>query len=227
MKFHYYLKYTNFIHVLIYGMLSFLFITCNSKKEIIDPKQVCFEFYELNKKSNFGDLYYMDIPIIRQYFEYDSKKNEYTIIPLYVGITDSIHNLYIKLPVFKKGADKTEQNRFFARCTVADIEYLLEKYNSDTTTIIVSDFYVKEVNYIYSQYSKIKVPKILNQTNISIDGRGNYIEFILYKNEDKKTKYSCYYVRDTIFSNDNKRNYFKTLSQFDEHWYYKIVSDKE
>ena len=91
----------------------------------------------------------------------------------------------------------------------------------------VFDFYVKEVNYIYSQYNKIKVPKVLHQTNVAIRGNGNYIEFILYKNEDKKIKYSCYHVRDTVFSNDNLKNYFKTLPQFDEHWYYKIVSDKE
>ena len=219
------LKCGYFMLVLISGMFSLLCIECNSQEKVIDPKQLCFEFYKLNKEITFGDLYYMVIPGARQYSEYDSKKNEITIIPVYINIKDTINNTHINLPVFKDGADKTEQERFFARCRVPDIEYLIRKYNLNSFAT-VSEFYVKEVNSIYSQYNRIKVPKILHQTRIPIEGNGNYIEFILYKNDDKKIKYSCYYVRDTIFSNDNLKNYFKTLPQFDEHWYYKIAPNK-
>ncbi len=91
----------------------------------------------------------------------------------------------------------------------------------------VFDFYAKEINDIYRQYRNIKVPKALHKTNVSIEGRGNYIKFILHKAEEKKLEYSCYYVRDTIFSNDNLKNYFKTLPQFDEYWYYEIVSGED
>ena len=207
-------------------IIGLFFISCESNEKKIDPLELCTEFYELNKESNFDDLYYMSIPGARQYSEYDSENNKITIIPLYVNIKDTIADTFINLPVFKNGADITEQRRFFARCDVTDIEYLIRKYDLDSFANI-SDFYEKEVESIYSQYSRIKVPKILNQTNVPIRGRGNDIEFILYKNDDKKIKYSCYHVRDTVFSNNNLKNHFKTLPQFDEHWYYKIESGKE
>ncbi len=106
------MKYRYFVFLLVLGIFSFLCVSCDSEEKIIDPKQVCFEFYELNKKLNFENLYYMDIPIIRQYAEYNSKKNEIVIIPVYVGIMDTINDVYVKLPVFKDGADRTKQERF-------------------------------------------------------------------------------------------------------------------
>jgi len=227
MKLYNDMKCKHFVFVLVLGMFSFLCASCDSEDEIIDPRQVCFEFYELNKNLNFENLYYMNIPCVRQYLEYDSKKNEYVVIPVFVCITDTVNDdSHILLPVFKDGADNTKQHRSFALCNVAAMEYLKRKY--DLAPIAnVFDFYAKEVNDIYRQYNNIKVPRALHKRNVFIEGRGNYIKFILHKDEEKKIEYSCYYVRDTIFSNDNLKNYFKTLPQFDEHWYYKIVSGEE
>lgn len=56
---------------------------------------------------------------------------------------------------------------------------------------------------------------------IGLLGNDNYIEFVLYENEEKRIKYSCYFVKDTIFSNDKQKDYFKKLPRFDEHWCYK------
>ena len=107
------MKSKYFIFLLISGLVPFLYMACDSGEKTIDPNQLCFEFYELNKETNFRDLYYMNIPDVRQHFEYDSKKNKYTIIPVLVGIRDSVNGeTYTRLPVFRDGADKAKQHNF-------------------------------------------------------------------------------------------------------------------
>jgi hypothetical protein len=170
---------------------------------------------------NFDGLYNLDILGIREYSEYDKKTNKIHRIPVVIGIQDTIDNVYLLLPIFKNGAEKKEQQIFFSRCQTKDIEYLIRKYKLDSISSVF-DAYVKEVESIYAQYDKIKVPDILHSTNIEVNGCGNYIEFVLYKREEEKIKYSCYYVKDTIFSNDRRKDYFSKLPQFDQHWYYDI-----
>lgn len=105
--------------------------------------------------------------------------------------------------------------------TLRLLQILKNKYKINSNDSIF-EFYVKEVESIHSDYYQIKIPNSLPYANIELNGRGNYIEFILYKNEEKKIKYSCYYVKDSIFSNNRLKHYFDILPKFNEHWYYNI-----
>lgn len=210
------------VNNVIYFMLIMceLFVSCQSPKKEINPLELCTEFYELNIGLEFNRL--LDVQIgLRGYSEYNesTRKNDY--IPVVIGINDSISNENIKLSAFRRNADLKEQKLFYARCDSSSIAYLKNKYKLNSSDDIFK-FYTKEVRSIYSNYYQIKVPDELSYSNIKLVGSNNYIEFILYKDEEKRIKYSCYFVKDSIPSNDRLKNYFNELPKFDKHWYYKI-----
>lgn len=201
-------------------IMCLFFVSCKSNDRKLDPLKLCSEFYELNKDLNFNGLFNMQILGIRDYAAYNDSTPKYERIPVVIEIHDSISKEYIKLPVFSKNAELEEQKLFFARCDSAHTSYLKSKYKIDSNDDVFK-FYIKEIESIYSNYSRIKVPDELAYTNIALLGSDNYIEFILYRNDEKRIRYSCYFVKDTIFSNDKKKDYFKKLPRFDEHWFYK------
>lgn len=197
------------------------FISCGSKEKEIDPIALCSEFYELNKHNNFDNLFNLQILGIRDRSRFNDSILKYEYTPVVIGITEPLTNANIVLPSYMRNADLKEKELFFARCDSSSIAYLKNKYKINSNDSIF-EFYVKEVESIYSNYYQIKIPNSLPYTNIELNGRGNYIEFILYKNEEKKIKYSCYYVKDSSFSNNRLKEYFATLPKIDEHWYYDI-----
>ncbi len=188
---------------------------------MLDPLKLCSDFYELNKDLNFNGLFNVQVLGIREYSEYDNKTQKFNRIPVVVGINDSISGKNIKLPVFSKNADVEEQKKFFARCDSFSIVYLMSKYRIDSRNDVLR-FYIKEVETIYSNYYQIKVPDELPYANIEVIGCNNYIEFLLYKEEEENIKYRCYYIKDTIFSNERIRDYFNGLQKFNNHWYYDL-----
>lgn len=197
------------------------FISCGSKEKEIDPITLCSEFYELNKYNDFNGLFNVQILGIREFSEYDAKTQKYNRLTRIIGLNDTMMGENITFPIFIKDADLEEKETMFNRCDSSCIEYLKNKYKVNSNESIF-EFYIKEVESIYSDYYQIKIPNSLPYTNIELNGRGNYIEFILYKNEEKKIKYSCYYVKDSSFSNNRLKEYFSTLPKIDEHWYYDI-----
>lgn len=36
-------------------------------------------------------------------------------------------------------------------------------------------------------------------------------------------KYSCYFVKDTIFTDEIRKDYFSRLPRLGSNWYYKII----
>lgn len=188
----------------------------------MDPYELCFEFYELNKNKNLDGLLNLQILTIREKSEYDEKIHKNIRIPAVIGIDDSVSMENIKLPSFKKNADLQEKKIFFSRLSKEGFNYLQNKYGFSTDSSILFNFYVEEINSIYSRYNQIKVPNSLPYTNIEVNGLRNYIKFTLYRNEEMRIQYRCYYVKDTLFSNDRLKEYFKTLPKFDDHWYYDI-----
>ncbi|MDR2841335.1 MAG: hypothetical protein LBV75_08805 [Paludibacter sp.] len=214
-------RHLSTVNIIIYSSVVLFYLACNAPKSEINPEQLCREFYELNKNTNFDSLCNFQILGIREYSEYDNKSNKIHRIPILIQIKDTIENVYLVFPVFKKGANEEEKKIFFSRCKTDDVEYLIRKYKLSSRDSVF-DSYVKEVETMYAQYDKIKVPDILHTTNIELHGSGNYIEFVLYKSEEEKIKYSCYYVKNTVFANDRLSDYFNKLPKFDEHWYYKV-----
>lgn len=200
-------------------IMCLLFVSCQSNERKLDPLKLCTEFYELNKDLNFDGLFNVQILGIRDHSVFNDSTLKYSYIPFYIGINDSVSKNNIKLPVFSKNAELEEQKLFFARCDSSHTSYLKSKYKIDLNDDVFK-FYIKEVESIYSNYSRIEVPDELPCTNIELLGRDNYIEFVLYENEEKRIRYSCYFVKDAIFSNDKRKDYFKKLPKFDEHWYY-------
>lgn len=209
-------KCTSITVSLIFIVLFSLF-ACSKKK--IDPYKLCKEFYELNKDVNLEGLFYVQILGIREYSEFDKTIMKYNRIPVAIGIDDSISKQNIKLPVFRNGANAEERKLFFKRCRSSDIEYLKNKYGVESD-VDIFDSYIKEVETIYSNYYQLKVPDMLAYTNVEVYGSGNYIEFVLYKNEEKRISYSCYFIRKYEFSNSRRKAYFDKLPRFDEHWCY-------
>ena len=196
-------------------------VSCKFNEQNLNPLELCSEFYSQNKELYFDGLLNVQILSIREYSEYDNKINKYNRIPIVIGINDSISGSNIKLPAFSRNADTEEQKLFFSRCDSSCIEYLKNKYNLGSNDDIFR-FYAKEIESIYSNYYQIKVPEELPYTNIILIGCNTYIEFVLYKNEEKKINYRCYYVKDTIFSNSRIKEYFDGLPKFDDYWYYDL-----
>lgn len=209
------------IFVCILGIIPFL-LTCNSNKKIeMDPELLCLDFYELNKNNTFEGLYNVQILGIREFSEYDEKTQKYIRLTRIIGINDTISGKSIILPVFIQGADIDEKRIMFNRCDSSSLKYLKNKYKIISNDSIFES-YIKEVESIYLDYNQVKVPSILPYTNIQVNGLRNYIKFTLYRNEEMRIQYRCYYVKDTLFSNDRLKAYFKTLPKFDEHWYYDV-----
>jgi hypothetical protein len=215
------------MEIRVNSIINFVFIiglflvSCRSNEQKIDPLKVCSEFYDLNKDVNFSGLLNVQILGIRERSEFNDSILKYNRIPAVIGINDSISKENIKLPSFSRNADMEERKLFFARCDSSCITYLKNKYNIHSNDSIF-EFYIKEIETIYSNYYQIKVPDDLPYTNIELIGRGNFIKFVLYKNEEKKINYRCYYVEDPLFSNERLKEYFDTLPKFNEHWYYDL-----
>ena len=213
------MKTSRIIYFIFIGGL--FLVSCESNEQKLDPLNLCCEFYELNKDAKFDGLYNVHILGIRERSEFNDSILKYHRITPIIEIKDFVSDTNILLPSFSRNADRGERHLFFARCNLSCIMYLMNKYNIQSTDRIF-DFYVKEIESIYSDYYQIKVPEILPYANIELNGNGNYIKFVLYKNDEKRVKYQCYYVKDTIFSNDNMKDYFDKLPKFDDHWYYEI-----
>ena len=211
------MKVKNFAYLLF--IMYLFFVSCKIKEQESDPRELCSKFYELNKELKFNGLFNVQILGIRDYSEYNDNTHKNDRIPLIIGINDSILNENIKLPVFRRNSDMKEQKLFYARCDSSSIAYLKNKYKTNSKGDIFK-FYIKEVDSIYSNYYLIKVPDELPYTNIKLVGCNNYIEFVLFEDKEKRIKYSCYFVKDTIFPNDRIKKHFKELPKFDKHWYY-------
>lgn len=211
------------IRMYLIFIISLFLVSCKPKEQKLDPLNVCSKFYELNKDLNFNELFNVHILGIREHSEYDNsvQKIKYNRIPVVIGIDDPISKKNIKLPVFSKNADLEEKKIFFARCDSSHIEYIKSKYKIISKDDIFKS-YTREVESIYSSYYQIKVPDELPYKNIEVIGCNNYIEFILYKDEEKMINYRCYYVKNTIFTNDRRSEYFNKLPKFDNHWYYDL-----
>lgn len=92
---------------------GYFFIACSSNEKKMDPYELCFEFYELNKNKNLDGLLNLLILTIREKSEYDEKIHKNIRIPAVIGIDDSVSMENIKLPSFKKNADLPEKKYFF------------------------------------------------------------------------------------------------------------------
>lgn len=202
-------------------LMFFLLIGCDSKKKETEPVMLCSTFYRLNKYNDFKGLFNISILGNRERSEFNESILKYNRIPVIIEINNSVSKKNIIIPSFSRNADASEKELFFTRCNSSCITYLKKKYKVNSNDSLFW-LYVKEINSIYSEYYQIKVPDELPYTNIPIIGSGNYIEFVLYKDEKKKIKYSCYYVKDTSFSNIRLKEYFSTLPKFDKNWYYSI-----
>lgn len=198
-----------------------LFVSCKPNEKKMNPLTLCSEFYELNKELDFNGLFNVQILGIRDYSIKSDSTLKYQRVPVVIGINDSISKENLKLPVFSRNAELDEQKLFFARCDSSVITYLKNKYKIASNDTVFR-YYIEEVESIYSNYSKIKVPEELPYTNIQLIGHNNYIEFVLYKDKEKKINYRCYFVKDTIFSNEKLGGYFKELPKFDNNWSYDL-----
>ena len=198
--------------------------SCKSNEQKIDAFKLCSEFYELNKDMDFDGLFNVGILVIRERSEFNDSTLKYIRIPSAIAIYDTISKEYINLPAFSWNADIKEKKLPFVRCDYSCIAYLDNKYKMQSDDIVF-EYYVKEIESIYSKYLKIKVPEVLPYTNIKLDGSGDYITFVLYENEEKGIYYSCYYATDTLFFY-HRKSYFKRLSKFDGHWWYQIREGK-
>jgi len=214
---------TNRIIYFIFIVGLFL-VSCEPNRQKLDPVKLCYEFYELNKDANFEGLFNVQILGIREHSElFDDSTLKYNRTPAVIIVNDSISKEYIKLPSFSRNADVRERELRFARCDSSCITYLKNKYNIHSSDSIF-EFYIQEIESIYLNHYQIRVPDILPYINIESNGNGNYIEFVLYKNEEKKINYRCYYIKDTISSsNDRMKDYFNSLPKFDEHWCYDVI----
>ena len=208
--------------IICFVLMGIFLASCKPNEQKIDAFKLCSEFYELNKDMDFDGLFNVRIFGSRDSSKFNDSTLKYNRIPAFIGIYDSISKEHINLPSFSRNADRKEKRLFFARCSYSCIVYLENKYKMYS----LFTRYEKEIEFIYSIYYKIKVPRVLPYTNIELIGEGNYIEFVLYKNEEKGIKYSCYYVADTLFSNDIRKNYINSLPKFDDHWCYEISEEK-
>lgn len=199
-------------------VMGVLFVCCNSKKQKIDSLRLCYEFYELNNNLDLNRLLNVQILGIREYTDYNDSTLKYERIPVVIGINDSISKLNIKLPVFRRNAGLEEQKLFFGRCDSLSISYLKNKYK------IISDdelfkCYVKEVNCIYFDYFKVKIPSELPCGNIEIVGDGDYVKFVLYENKEEQINIKCYYVKESSCLNEAEKKFFKGLIRLGNNWY--------
>jgi hypothetical protein len=204
------MKHTFFIYIASLFILN----ACQTKNNV-NFDSLSREFYELNKEQDFDSLFNLSFVFDsnRTSVKYNIKDNKYDLYHLYVYINDTI-----LFPLYKHNDSEKRKKQHFTYCNKNVIEYLKTKYNyADNNNLY--QYYIKEVEYIYRQCAKIKIPKDIPLNNIAFNGYGNIIEFFVYNNNEQTLL--CYYVKDySQIKNQRLKQKLDTISKFDNNWFW-------
>jgi hypothetical protein len=195
--------------------MAILLSGCSSPKD--DNMALAKEFYELNKNSSFGEL--SSLLIESRNTVYDSKNSKYQVMIYTVGVYDSLTRSYIKVPMFPVNAEKDDILKTYVDCDENCKELLRGKYSlvDDQGLLGIYEGYVKEVR---EMYNNIKLPKEYQYSNVLMVKGNPKLSRLSFKltNEAEVFFVSKLDPVDTDF--------LKGVNKFDEHWYYKIGSNK-
>jgi hypothetical protein len=189
----------------------------NCEQSRYSQRELCYQFYKINKPHEFRDLYDLNIGA-RFNSEYDKIANQYDISFNYIEEYDLQTRQYITIPVFKRGVKDSIKKIAFKKCNNDLKKYLSLKFKSSSE----SDLFLSYVNYVETvlmQYYRIKTPPFYNNKSVPIEGNPSLGRFITFKLNDKTR---CFYLKDRIGLSAYWVSFFNNSKKFSDNWYYEI-----
>lgn len=199
---------------IVFIYFSSVFIGCNSVER--NSTSLCKEFYSLNNKKMFNELYNVVIGKGRVSSVYNATFKQYDLIFKYIDVFDSANSEFVTLPILDHWESISEFDSIFRTFSPQEKDFLLNKFgNISQKELFIS--YSKYVRNILKTYYQIETPKWFSSRNVVIDGNpllGKFITFTLSNN------CKCYFLENPNTLNPYWSNYFKKLNKLDAHWYF-------
>jgi len=203
----------------LWAILFVSAVNCSQKE--MDPKELCEEFYQLNKDRSFDGLFDVSIGSGRVLSVYDKSANQYDLAFKAISVFDTIQKNYVNLLVFKREASLSEKDSVFEKIEPGVRDFLARKFRVQSEDLF--DSYVKYVDNLYMKYDVIKTPEWFNYKDVVVEGNPSLGKFITFTLNEKV---KVYYLADQSSLSQYWSKHFKEISKINEEWYYEIMPDK-
>ena len=206
------------------ALLSVVVLLVNCVQKKMDASRLCMEFYQLNKNKNFDGLFDVAIAKDRVKSVYNDSLRQNEMFFNWIAVFDSDSGFYVRVPVFRRGADIINKKSVFRSLTPSVRRFLTAKLSVKSDTAALYDSYVNYIESTYAKYYGIAVPPENNNKNIGIEGNpmvGKFITFDLTKTA------KVYYLADKSSPNEYWSTHFNKITKIDQNWYYEVVPAKD